>query len=129
MADMVAHVSRAAEMVNYWATGLVTHSRHDARETGPSFPYRPPRELTSAVLLGLRADKYLALVAAENAEELSVVKFMSDDIAVMNAGRIAEMGPAAAVYANPQQDYTRRLIAAIPSADLARIEERQRGRG
>jgi peptide/nickel transport system ATP-binding protein len=60
--------------------------------------------------------------------DLSVVKFMSDAIAVMSAGRIVEMGPAADVYANPQEEYTRRLIAAIPNDSLDRIEVRQRGR-
>ncbi|NJN32596.1 MAG: ABC transporter ATP-binding protein [Synechococcales cyanobacterium RM1_1_8] len=46
--------------------------------------------------------------------DLSVVKFMSDRMIVMNQGRIEEMGDAAAVYANPQQDYTKTLIASIP---------------
>ncbi|ABD00040.1 peptide/nickel transport system ATP-binding protein [Thermostichus sp. MS-CIW-19] len=49
--------------------------------------------------------------------DLSVVKFMSDRILVMNRGRIEEIGPAAQIYRNPQQDYTRRLIAAIPKGD------------
>ncbi len=60
--------------------------------------------------------------------DLSVIKFMSDDIAVMNAGRIVEMGRTADVYRDPQQEYTRRLIAAIPNDDVQRIEERQRAR-
>ncbi|MEN9202548.1 MAG: ABC transporter ATP-binding protein [Thermostichus sp. DG_1_6_bins_120] len=46
--------------------------------------------------------------------DLSVVKFMSDRIMVMNRGRIEEIGPASQIYLYPQQDYTRRLIAAIP---------------
>ncbi|MFS8904456.1 ABC transporter ATP-binding protein [Synechococcus sp. H60.4] len=49
--------------------------------------------------------------------DLSVVKFMSDRIMVMNRGRIEEIGPASQIYRNPQQDYTRRLIAAIPKGD------------
>ncbi len=49
--------------------------------------------------------------------DLSVVKFMSDRILVMNRGRIEEIGPASQIYRNPQQDYTRRLIAAIPKGD------------
>ena len=47
--------------------------------------------------------------------DLSVVKFMCDTIAVMQAGRIVEMGPPASIYEQPLQEYTRRLIAAIPS--------------
>ncbi len=53
--------------------------------------------------------------------DLAVVKFMSDTMAVMQAGRIVEMGAADAIYTNPQQDYTRRLIAAIPRDDLDHI--------
>ncbi|HEY0983355.1 ABC transporter ATP-binding protein [Schlesneria sp.] len=46
--------------------------------------------------------------------DLSVVKFMSDMMAVMNAGKIVEYGPSDDIYANPQNEYTRKLIAAIP---------------
>ena len=46
--------------------------------------------------------------------DLSVVKFMSDMMAVMNAGKIVEYGPSDAIYASPQNEYTRKLIAAIP---------------
>ena len=46
--------------------------------------------------------------------DLSVVKFMSDRILVMNQGKIEEIAPAEQLYAHPQSDYTRQLIAAIP---------------
>jgi peptide/nickel transport system ATP-binding protein len=46
--------------------------------------------------------------------DLSVVKFMSDRILVMNRGRIEEIAPADDIYTQPQSDYTRQLIAAIP---------------
>lgn len=46
--------------------------------------------------------------------DLSVVKFMGDRIIVMNKGKIEEMGTAEQIYRDPQQDYTRQLIAAIP---------------
>ncbi|MBL7818860.1 MAG: ABC transporter ATP-binding protein [Saprospiraceae bacterium] len=46
--------------------------------------------------------------------DLSVVKFISDRMVVMNKGKIEEMGVADDIYNNPQQDYTKRLIAAIP---------------
>jgi peptide/nickel transport system ATP-binding protein len=35
----------------------------------------------------------------------------------MRSGRIVEQGPAADVWSSPQDDYTRRLLAAIPIAD------------
>jgi peptide/nickel transport system ATP-binding protein len=50
--------------------------------------------------------------------DLSVVKFMSDRIMVMNQGKIEEIGPADRIYRQPQQAYTQRLIAAIPSGLL-----------
>jgi peptide/nickel transport system ATP-binding protein len=46
--------------------------------------------------------------------DLSVVKFMSDRIIVMNQGKIEEMGAAEQIYQNPQQEYTKQLIASIP---------------
>ncbi len=46
--------------------------------------------------------------------DLAVVKFMADQLLVMNAGKIEEMGDADEIYANPTRDYTRALINAIP---------------
>ncbi|MCT7973176.1 ABC transporter ATP-binding protein [Laspinema olomoucense] len=57
--------------------------------------------------------------------DLSVVKFMSDRILVMNKGQVEEVGPAESIYTNPQQDYTRSLIASIPTGTLDRIQEQQ----
>jgi peptide/nickel transport system ATP-binding protein len=54
--------------------------------------------------------------------DLSVVKFMSDRIMVMNKGKIEEIGIADEVYHHPQQDYTRQLIASIPKGNLEEIE-------
>jgi peptide/nickel transport system ATP-binding protein len=45
---------------------------------------------------------------------LAVVRYVSDLIAVMYLGRIVEFGPAAEVLGNPQHDYTRELLAAVP---------------
>ncbi|MDX1944269.1 MAG: ABC transporter ATP-binding protein [Pirellulaceae bacterium] len=57
--------------------------------------------------------------------DLSVVKFMADMMAVMNAGKIVEFGPSENIYAHPKEDYTRRLIAATPQDSLDRIRARQ----
>ena len=54
--------------------------------------------------------------------DLSVVKFMSDRMVVMNHGTIEEMGDADQIYANPQTDYTRKLISAIPKGRMEDIE-------
>lgn len=61
--------------------------------------------------------------------DLSVVKFMSDRIMVMNRGRLEEMGPADRIYCEPQQAYTQQLIAAIPTGSLDTIRDRQLQRG
>ena len=50
--------------------------------------------------------------------DLSVVKFMSDRIMVMNGGKIEEIGSAEQIYRQPQKEYTRQLIAAIPTGGL-----------
>jgi peptide/nickel transport system ATP-binding protein len=56
--------------------------------------------------------------------DLSVVKFMSDRLAVMRDGKIVETGPADQVYEQPQDPYTRDLIAAIPDGSVAGIRRR-----
>lgn len=60
--------------------------------------------------------------------DLSVVKFMSDRIMVMNRGKIEEIGSAESIYREPQKDYTRQLIASIPRGTLERIQQQQAGR-
>ena len=47
--------------------------------------------------------------------DLSVIRWVSDRILVMNKGRIEEIGEAEAVYSHPRTDYTRKLIDAIPA--------------
>lgn len=51
--------------------------------------------------------------------DLSVVRYISDRIMVMNKGRIEESGPADDIYFNPQSVYTKNLIAAIPKGIVA----------
>ena len=46
--------------------------------------------------------------------DLAVVKYMSDQVLVMNKGKIEEIADADTLYANPQKEYTKMLIAAIP---------------
>ena len=49
--------------------------------------------------------------------DLAVVDFLADRIAVMNHGEIVEQGDKDQILRNPQQDYTKRLIAAVPVPD------------
>lgn len=53
--------------------------------------------------------------------DLSVVKFMSDRMVVMNKGKIEEIGNADDIYHNPQTDYTKNLINSIPKGRLEDI--------
>lgn len=46
--------------------------------------------------------------------DLAVVKYMSDQVLVMNKGKIEELADADVLYENPQKEYTKKLIAAIP---------------
>lgn len=54
--------------------------------------------------------------------DLSVVKFMSDRMVVMNRGKIVEMGDADQIYLDPKSEYTKRLIGAIPKGQLEDIK-------
>ncbi len=60
--------------------------------------------------------------------DLSVVKFMSDVMCVMKAGKIVEAGPSDAIYLDPKEAYTQELIAAIPRDSLDHIRMRQQQR-
>jgi ABC-type oligopeptide transport system ATPase subunit len=62
------------------------------------------------------------------AHDLAVVRAMSDRIAVMNKGKLVETGKAEDVYTNPQEDYTKALLAAVPVPDPRRMRERKRER-
>jgi peptide/nickel transport system ATP-binding protein len=57
--------------------------------------------------------------------DLSVVKFMSDRILVMNNGQIVEQGTAESIYREPKEEYTQKLIAAIPTGSPERVRNRQ----
>ena len=49
--------------------------------------------------------------------DLAVVKYMSDQVLVMNKGKIEEMNEADALYKHPQKEYTKKLIEAIPKGE------------
>src|SRR6185437_12410113 len=54
--------------------------------------------------------------------DLAVVKYMADQVMVMNEGEIIEMADSDEIYRNPRQDYTRKLLASIPKG-LQRAKE------
>lgn len=60
------------------------------------------------------------------AHDLSMVKYISDRIAVMYAGKILEVGPATEIYQNPIHPYTKSLLSAVPQPDPISESVRQR---
>jgi oligopeptide transport system ATP-binding protein len=76
------------------------------------------------LLAQLVRDMNLSLIFI--AHDLSVVKHVSDRIAVMYLGKIVELGPATDVIERPRHPYTRALVSAIPTPDPDAERARQR---
>lgn len=76
-------------------------------------------------LLG-RLSREMQLTLVFISHDLSVVKHISDRIAVMYLGRIVELGPAALVFERPLHPYTKALVSAVPVPDPQREQQRQR---
>jgi peptide/nickel transport system ATP-binding protein len=67
------------------------------------------------LLLDLKAEFGLTYIFISH--DLNVVRFMSDRVMVMYLGRVAEVGPADAVFGDPCHPYTTALLASMPSMD------------
>jgi oligopeptide transport system ATP-binding protein len=63
------------------------------------------------------------------AHDIGVVRHISDRIAVMNEGKIVEQGTADQVCEHPKDDYTKKLLAAVPIPDPRESRERQGSTG
>jgi oligopeptide transport system ATP-binding protein len=59
------------------------------------------------------------------AHDLAVVRAMSDQIAVMQQGKIVEVGPAEDVYTSPSHEYTKTLLTSVPVPDPRAMRERK----
>jgi dipeptide transport system ATP-binding protein len=79
-----------------------------------------------AQILNLLADLQdeFALTYIFISHDLSVVRYIADDVMVMYLGEVVEYGTREAVFANPQHSYTRTLFAATPKSDLDSIRAR-----
>jgi len=61
--------------------------------------------------------------------DLSVVKYMSDRMVVMQEGKIEEMGDADQIYNNPKTKYTQKLIDAVPEGKIEDIKKHLESKG
>lgn len=79
-----------------------------------------------AQVLNLLADLQdeFALTYVFISHDLSVVRYIADEILVMCFGEVAEYGACEAVFQNPQHAYTKKLFAAQPHADIVSIKAR-----
>ena len=73
----------------------------------------------------VRLQRELHLTYLFVAHDLAAVHHVSDRVAVMHRGKVVEQGDAAQVYTDPQHDYTRSLLEAVPVPDPA-VERRRR---
>ncbi|MDX8351792.1 ABC transporter ATP-binding protein [Cognatiyoonia sp. IB215182] len=69
------------------------------------------------LMMELQADLGLSFLFISH--DMAVVERVSHQVAVMYLGRIVEIGPRAAIFENPQHDYTKSLLRAVPIADPA----------
>ncbi len=74
------------------------------------------------LLMSLQEEMHLALLFIGH--DLSVVKHVSDKVAVMYLGRLVEVAEAQELYRHPRHPYTQALISAIPVPDPARERDR-----
>ena len=73
------------------------------------------------LLRDLRAEFELALLFVSH--NLAVVEYIADRVAVMYYGRIVETAPAKQLFQAPRHPYTKALLAAVPSIDVARRDD------
>ena len=74
--------------------------------------------------LMVRLQRELGLTYLFISHNLSVVRHMSDQLAIMYLGRFVETGPAESVFADPQHPYTRLLLDTIPDVERPNRERR-----
>jgi peptide/nickel transport system ATP-binding protein len=69
------------------------------------------------LLADIRAEDATALLFISH--DLGVVHHLADRVLVLHDGAVVERGPVDSVFANPRHDYTRALLAAVPTLEAA----------
>lgn len=69
------------------------------------------------LLTELKARRHLSYVFISH--DMAVVRYLCDRVAVMHCGRLVETGSATMIFENPTQDYTRKLLSAVPEVRSA----------
>jgi peptide/nickel transport system ATP-binding protein/oligopeptide transport system ATP-binding protein len=73
------------------------------------------------LLKELQAEMALSYVFISH--DLRVVRHIADDIVVMNQGKVVELGSVVDIYQQPQHEYTRNLLAAIPGKKIVNVSK------
>lgn len=76
------------------------------------------------LLLDLQKEYDIAMIFISH--DLSVIRFFSDQVAVMYLGKVCEIGPAEAIYSPPYHPYTEALLSAVPIPDPSAEQKRIR---
>ena len=74
------------------------------------------------LLAKLKSERKMSLLFITH--DLGIVRKIADRVCVMTKGKIVETGPVAEIFANPQHDYTKHLLAAEPKGQPPLLDER-----
>ncbi len=127
VAELLRQVGLAAEMMNRYPHEFSGGQRQRigiarALAVKPKFivcdePVSALDVSVQAQIVNLLQDlqEELGLTYLFIAHDLAVVEHISDHVLVMHHGKIVESAPAEAIYENPQHEYTKKLLAAVPT--------------
>ncbi|MFP8966110.1 nickel ABC transporter ATP-binding protein NikE [Pokkaliibacter sp. CJK22405] len=81
--------------------------------------------ISSAQILSLfeRLREETGVASLYISHDLALVSQVADRVCVLNKGKLVEEAPAKTIFAMPQDDYTRKLVAAVPNPDIRLLNE------